>query len=89
MKDSVSPDGNKLASVYCQLFGHKYVVKRKITEHIKEYECVHCKKQVTTDSSGRLTRLTQKLKEINTALLDMYQRRNRRAARKKTIRKVA
>ncbi len=89
-KATTPQEGNKIAGVYCQIFGHHYVVSKKITEHIKEYTCVHCQKQVTTDASGRLTALTERMREINAALHDMYQRRNRLGRPKKApVRKVA
>ena len=80
MKNTITPDGNKIASIFCNFFGHHYVVSKKVTEHIKEYKCVHCQKQVTTNERGKLSPLTSKLKEINKTLEDMYHRRNRRRA---------
>lgn len=89
-KITSSPEGNKITGVFCQLFGHHYKVSREVTKHIKEYKCVHCQKQVTTDPTGRLTKLTDKMKEINSTLMEMYQKRNRRVAMKnQPIRKVA
>ena len=44
--------------------------------HIKEYKCVHCDKQVTTDVSGNLSILTPELQEINQTLEELYQRRH-------------
>ena len=44
--------------------------------HIKEYKCVHCDKQVTTDVSGNLSNLTPELQEINQTLENLYQRRH-------------
>ncbi len=78
MKKNTTPGKNLLSTFYCNLFGHHYVVSNKVTEHIKEYKCIHCQKQVTTDASGNLSDLTPKLKEINDTLRDMYQKRNRR-----------
>jgi transposase-like protein len=80
MSHTITPDGNKITGIFCNFFGHHFVVSKKVTEHIKEYRCVHCNKQVTTDERGKLSPLTQKLKEINNTLEDMYQRRNRRRA---------
>ena len=81
MKNTITPDGNKITGIFCNFFGHHYVVSKKVTQHIKEYRCAHCGKQVTTDERGKLSPLTPKLKEINNALQDMYQRRNRRRAK--------
>lgn len=78
MKHDASPQGNKIASIYCNFFGHHFVVSKSVTQHIKEYHCVHCQKQVTTDERGKLSLLTPELREINRTLEDMYQKRNRR-----------
>ncbi|MEO0571493.1 MAG: hypothetical protein AAF039_07280 [Bacteroidota bacterium] len=87
MSKTITPDGNKITGVFCNFFGHHYVVSKKVTGHIKEYRCVHCGKQVTTDERGKLTPLTKKMKEINNALEDMYQRRSRVRAQGKSLRK--
>lgn len=81
MKQTTTPNGNKLTGIFCNFFGHHFVVSRKVTEHVKEYECLHCKKQVSTDERGKLSSLTPKMREINKTLEDMYQKRNRRAKR--------
>ncbi len=81
MKQTTTPDGNKLTGIFCNFFGHHFVVSKKVTEHIKEYQCLHCQKQVTTDERGKLSALTPQMQEINSTLEDMYQKRNRRSAR--------
>ncbi|MHA7841950.1 MAG: hypothetical protein ACX93I_01435 [Winogradskyella sp.] len=70
---------NKL---YCDFFGHNYEMTRKVTNHVKEYTCSCCKKQLTTDSNGRLTELTPKYQEINTALERIYNHRMMRLKQK-------
>ncbi len=87
MSRTITPDGNKITGVFCNFFGHHYTVSKKVTEHIKEYRCVHCGKQVSTDERGKLAPLTQQLKEINNAVGDMYQRRNRVRAQGKPAQK--
>ena len=87
MSRTITPDGNKITGIFCNFFGHHFVVSKKVTEHIKEYRCVHCGKQVTTDERGKLSPLTQKMKEINNTLEDMYQRRSRVRAQGKPTRK--
>ncbi|MEM1260228.1 MAG: hypothetical protein AAGH81_17015 [Bacteroidota bacterium] len=87
MSKTITPDGNKVSGIFCNFFGHHFVVSKKVTQHIKEYKCVHCGKQVTTDECGKLSPLTPKLKEINNTLEDMYQRRNRVRAQGKPTRK--
>lgn len=69
---------NRFTSIFCNLFGHHYVVAKRVTEHIKEYRCLHCAKKVTTDVSGKLSPLTPQLRDINSTLEKMYQKRNRR-----------
>ncbi|WP_298793034.1 hypothetical protein [uncultured Allomuricauda sp.] len=79
MKSSTTiSHGNKLSSIFCNLFGHHYVVSKKVTKHIKEYKCLHCQKQVTTDVSGKLSALTPQMQDINSTLEDMYRKRQSR-----------
>ncbi|MCL6266760.1 hypothetical protein [Flagellimonas myxillae] len=78
MKTSSNHHGNKFSSFFCNLFGHHYVVSKKVTQHIKEYKCLHCQKEVTTDASGKLSALTPQMQDINSTLEDMYRRRQGR-----------
>lgn len=66
-----------MKKIFCNIFGHHYSVSKKVTLHIKEYKCVHCGKEVTTDVSGNLSVLTPELQEINDTLEDLYQKRHR------------
>ncbi len=77
-----TPEGNKLTGIFCHIFGHHYTVSKKVTHHIKEYKCLHCQKQVTTDERGKLSALTPVMQEINKTLEEMYQKRNRRAVKR-------
>ncbi|WP_343486983.1 hypothetical protein [Allomuricauda sp. d1] len=81
MKNTTTPKKNPFLSIFCSLFGHHYVVSKKVTEHIKEYKCVHCQKQVTTDVGGQLSALTPQMQEINSTLEDMYHKRHTRIVR--------
>lgn len=65
-----------MKKLFCSLFGHHFSVSKKVTSHIKEYSCVHCGKQVTTDVSGNLSNLTPQLREINQTLERIYQKRH-------------
>lgn len=65
---------------FCTLFGHHFSVTKKVTSHIKEYSCVHCGQQVTTDVSGNLSLLTPQLREINNTLEAIYRKRLNRSA---------
>ncbi len=80
--EKTTPEGNKLTGIFCQMFGHHYTVSKRVTKHIKEYKCLHCQKQVTTDERGKLTVLTPKMRDINKTLEDMYQKRNRRSSKR-------
>jgi len=62
-------------SIYCSVFGHQYVVSKKVTFHVNEYRCTHCNIQMTTNGKGELTPLTPKYKEINSVLERIHQRR--------------
>lgn len=64
-----------MKSLYCSIFGHQYEVSKKITYHVKEYKCSHCKSQVTTNGNGGLTPLTPKYIEINSVLERIHNRR--------------
>jgi len=68
-----------LPKMYCNLFGHNYEVTKKVTYHVKEYTCSHCKKQLTTNSNGSLTDLTPKFKEINAILERIHTNRMERS----------
>lgn len=77
MKKVITDYGTRLSALCCSIFGHHYSVSKKITLHIKEYQCVHCGKEVTTDVSGNLSALTPELQDINNTLQDIYQKRHR------------
>jgi transposase-like protein len=64
-----------VSKLYCNVFGHHYIVSKKVTKHVKEYTCKCCKKQLTTNSNGRLTELTQTFKEINALLERIHTKR--------------
>ena len=71
-----------IPKMYCNLFGHDYQVSKKVTYHVKEYTCSHCKKQLTTNSNGKLTELTPKFKEINAILERIHNSRMLRSKKK-------
>ncbi|MDD2985863.1 hypothetical protein [Flavobacterium sp.] len=62
-------------TIICNLLGHKYQTKRKITNHFSEYKCSCCGKEMTDDSHGRLTKLTPELLEINETLRMIFQKK--------------
>jgi transposase-like protein len=63
---------------YCSIFGHSYVVTKKVTLHVKEYTCKNCHEEFTTNGNGKLTLLTPKYKEINSVLERVYLKRLKR-----------
>ncbi|MDX1363480.1 hypothetical protein [Arenibacter latericius] len=76
MKETINKYGNRLSAIFCSIFGHHFGVTKEITSHIKEYKCVHCNKEVTTDASGNLSELTPELQDINNTLEHIYQKRH-------------
>lgn len=77
MSNSSKPSFS-LFSLVCQTIGHKYIETRKITNHISEYKCSHCGREVTENSSGKIELLTKKVKEINNNVADFFERRRRK-----------
>jgi len=71
-----------LSKLYCNIFGHHYNISKKVTKHVKEYTCLCCKKQMTTNGNGGLTELTYIFKDINLVLEDIYIRRSARLNQK-------
>ncbi|MEE9361782.1 MAG: hypothetical protein V3U92_04215 [Cellulophaga sp.] len=82
MKKAFANYGLKLSRFCCSIFGHHYSVSKKVTSHIKEYKCIHCYKEVTTDVSGNLSALTPELQEINETLERLYQKKHTAAKEK-------
>ncbi|MDC8002621.1 hypothetical protein POV27_01035 [Aureisphaera galaxeae] len=66
------------SGLLCSTLGHDYVVTRKITNHINEYRCTNCGKEVTDSMTGRLEILTSKTRQLNTSLADFFQKKMRR-----------
>lgn len=67
-----------LSSIVCSTLGHDYVISRKITNHINEYRCAQCGKEVTDNFNGRLENLTLKTREVNTSLALFFEKKTRR-----------
>lgn len=76
MKKAINHYGDRLSAIFCSIFGHHFGVSKNITQHIKEYKCVHCNREVTTDASGHLSELTPELQDINNTLQYIYQKRH-------------
>ena len=74
-----------IPKLYCNFFGHDYHITKKVTYHVKEYTCSHCKKQLTTNSNGSLIELTPKFKEINSILERIYNTKIERSKEKRLV----
>ncbi|WP_100611109.1 hypothetical protein [Confluentibacter lentus] len=80
-----------MKQIQCKMFGHDFHVTRDVTFHVKEYTCVNCQKQLTTNSNGSLIELTPKFKEINDILERIHHNRmmkkinNKKATNKKGV----
>ena len=64
-----------LTNVLCNTFGHNYSITRKVTEHINEYQCSHCGREMTDNYSGNVEILTHQIKKVNTTLSTFLQKR--------------
>lgn len=82
-------NSNSSLRFYCDIFGHNYQVTREVTEHVKEYTCKCCKKELTTNSNGKLTELTPKFKEINEVLAKIYSNKTSRMQHQRLRNSVA
>ncbi len=66
-----------LRRIICFFFGHDYLITQKITDHISEYRCSCCGKEVSNSYSGQFEDLTYKRKEVNECLSHFFQKKNR------------
>lgn len=64
-----------MKNMYCSVFGHQFVISKKVTQHVNEYKCKHCRAQMTINGKGELTPLTSKHREINTLLENIHRKR--------------
>lgn len=67
-----------LMGIGCATFGHDYIVTQKVTNHINEYQCSHCGKEVTDNVTGHLAELNFKTKRINESLALFFQKKTKR-----------
>jgi len=75
MKSITYKENSFVGRLLCSMFGHKFKTTKIVTGHFREFECTVCHLQVTNDITGEKVSLTQELKEINNALMDLYNRR--------------
>jgi len=64
-----------ISCLKCRLLGHKYILTNNVTDYLKEYTCVRCGKEITTNAQGVITPLTPELKEIHQNVSDFVGRR--------------
>lgn len=69
-----------MKNLICSLKGHDFKITRRVTDYVNEYQCLQCKKQMSTNENGALTPLTQKQKEINSVLNYIHRKKKRKAA---------
>jgi len=64
-----------IPKLYCSVVGHNFKTEKKITQHIKEYRCTCCGKEVTNNAVGKLVVLTPELKYIHLGLQNVILKR--------------
>lgn len=69
-----------LSSVVCLTFGHDYIITRKVTNHINEYKCSHCGREVAENDTGNLEVLTNKIKHVNSCLASFFEKKKRKVS---------
>jgi len=78
MKSHSSNRPFSFSGFVCSTFGHHYKVSRRVTNHISEYTCAHCGKEVTDTMTGDVESLTVKNKEVNAILASFFEKRSAR-----------
>ena len=78
MKTTSPKKSFSFAGIVCGTLGHDYVISRKITNHINEYKCTNCNKEVTDNFYGRIENLTFQTKKVNTSLALFFEKKMRR-----------
>lgn len=69
-----------ISGIVCTAFGHDYIITRKVTNHINEYKCSNCGREVTDNLNGHLEVLTFKNKKVNTIVSTFFQKRSNRTS---------
>ncbi len=76
MQKSTPKNSFSVMRLFCAVFGCRFKITRRVTSHINEYECIHCKKQGTTDVKGNIASMTPQLREINETLAHLYKKKS-------------
>ncbi len=63
MKTQSPRQSVSISGIVCTAFGQDYIITRKVTNHINEYKCTNCGREVTDDLNGHLEILTFKNKK--------------------------
>lgn len=77
MDNVTSQNRPPILSLVCTVFGHDYIITRKITDHINEYKCTCCGKEVSNSYSGTFELLTYKQREVNECLSSFFKKKKR------------
>jgi hypothetical protein len=78
MKNNSPKTSFSLYGIVCGTLGHDYMISRKVTNHINEYKCANCGREVTDTFSGRVEILTQAAKKANSKLAAFFLKKSRR-----------
>ena len=66
------PQSN-IGAVMCRIFGHKYILKRKITPYLREIRCERCGKEFGMHDELRcVLPLDDELRACNDDLVKLY-----------------
>ncbi|HMI06511.1 MAG TPA: hypothetical protein VK528_03115 [Flavobacterium sp.] len=76
MKSITYKETSLRGKLLCSFFGHKFITTKYVTDHFKEFECSVCHLQVTNDITGHKVSLTEEHRQINEALISLYQKRH-------------
>lgn len=80
MKTQSPKQSVSISGIVCTAFGHDYIITRKVTNHINEYKCSNCGREVTDNLSGHLETLTLKNKKVNTIVSAFFQKKSNRTS---------
>lgn len=80
MKTTSPKQSVSISGIVCTAFGHDYIITRKVTNHINEYKCSNCGREVTDNLNGHLEILTFKNKKVNTIVSTFFQKRLNRTS---------
>ena len=78
MKNHTLKSSITLYGILCGALGHDYMISRKVTNHINEYKCANCGREVTDTFSGRIEILTRSAKKANSKLAAFFIKKSRR-----------